>query len=234
MTEGKTARGASSPAKPALTMPEPLSHTRAATSSSAMLKVKCLEICGGRRGKTCEHKGAEQGERRRRARVRVRSNLSERSRLKSQICPLFFPGRRRRPRPLPALGASAPPRPRRLGRLTHPERRGARATALVLLSAKRSGSRWSVSAFTISSALTLSKSHQSTLPRVELGTEDQGVSIVERHLDLPPSGSPRCHHGTQGWPRSGMSPPAGALRGLFPFTGGASPSYTSWPSRRAG
>ena len=200
----------------------------------------------------------------------VRSNLSERSRLKSQICPLFFPGRRRRPRPLPALGASAPPRPRRLGRLTHPERRGARARrarrahreggrapcfgcepvscvscqsesthgdyseTLVLLSAKRSGSRWSVSAFTISSALTLSKSHQSTLPRVELGTEDQGVSIVERHLDLPPSGSPRCHHGTQGWPRSGMSPPAGALRGLFPFTGGASPSYTSWPSRRAG
>merc|ERR1719318_254527 len=32
--EGKTARGASSPANPALHMPEPLSQTRAATSSS--------------------------------------------------------------------------------------------------------------------------------------------------------------------------------------------------------
>ena len=35
--DGKTARGASSPAKPALHMPEPLSTTRAATSSSHML-----------------------------------------------------------------------------------------------------------------------------------------------------------------------------------------------------
>eukprot|EP00441_Pelagodinium_beii_P040640 CAMPEP_0197647098 /NCGR_PEP_ID=MMETSP1338-20131121/24157_1 /TAXON_ID=43686 ORGANISM="Pelagodinium beii, Strain RCC1491" /NCGR_SAMPLE_ID=MMETSP1338 /ASSEMBLY_ACC=CAM_ASM_000754 /LENGTH=60 /DNA_ID=CAMNT_0043220809 /DNA_START=51 /DNA_END=230 /DNA_ORIENTATION=- len=34
--EGKTALGASSPAKPALHMPLPLSTTRAATSSSAM------------------------------------------------------------------------------------------------------------------------------------------------------------------------------------------------------
>ena len=34
LTEGKTARGASSPAKPALHMPEPLSITKAATSSS--------------------------------------------------------------------------------------------------------------------------------------------------------------------------------------------------------
>lgn len=33
--EGKTARGASSPAKPALTKPEPLSHTRAVVSSSS-------------------------------------------------------------------------------------------------------------------------------------------------------------------------------------------------------
>jgi len=32
--EGKTARGASSPAKPALHMPDPLSQTRAVTSSS--------------------------------------------------------------------------------------------------------------------------------------------------------------------------------------------------------
>merc|ERR1711924_291701 len=35
--DGKTARGASSPAKPALHMPEPLSTTRACTSSSAMV-----------------------------------------------------------------------------------------------------------------------------------------------------------------------------------------------------
>ena len=35
--EGKTALGASSPAKPALHMPEPLSMTKAATSSSHML-----------------------------------------------------------------------------------------------------------------------------------------------------------------------------------------------------
>ncbi len=36
--EGKTARGASSPAKPALHMPEPLSTTRAAASSSHILR----------------------------------------------------------------------------------------------------------------------------------------------------------------------------------------------------
>ena len=35
--EGNTARGASSPAKPALHIPEPLSTTKAATSSSAIL-----------------------------------------------------------------------------------------------------------------------------------------------------------------------------------------------------
>lgn len=33
--EGKTARGASSPAKPAFTMPDPLSHTMALTSPSS-------------------------------------------------------------------------------------------------------------------------------------------------------------------------------------------------------
>ncbi len=38
--EGNTARGASSPAKPALHMPDPLSITRAAVSSSAMV-AKC-------------------------------------------------------------------------------------------------------------------------------------------------------------------------------------------------
>jgi hypothetical protein len=41
ITDGKTARGASSPAKPAFTMPEPLSHTRAATSSSAIVSLAC-------------------------------------------------------------------------------------------------------------------------------------------------------------------------------------------------
>jgi hypothetical protein len=39
--EGKTARGASSPANPALHMPEPLSTTRAATSSSHILTDFC-------------------------------------------------------------------------------------------------------------------------------------------------------------------------------------------------
>jgi hypothetical protein len=34
--DGKTARGASSPAKPALHIPDPLSTTKAATSSSAI------------------------------------------------------------------------------------------------------------------------------------------------------------------------------------------------------
>lgn len=48
--DGKTARGASSPAKPALHMPEPLSQTRAATSSSA-IAITCWwrdETTGGR------------------------------------------------------------------------------------------------------------------------------------------------------------------------------------------
>jgi hypothetical protein len=44
--DGKTARGASSPANPALHMPEPLSTTRAATSSSHMV----LEVSMGRVG----------------------------------------------------------------------------------------------------------------------------------------------------------------------------------------
>lgn len=39
--DGKTALGASSPANPALHMPEPLSTTRAATSSSHMLMCGC-------------------------------------------------------------------------------------------------------------------------------------------------------------------------------------------------
>lgn len=41
--EGKTARGASSPAKPALHIPEPLSTTKAATSSSHILLVWVFE-----------------------------------------------------------------------------------------------------------------------------------------------------------------------------------------------
>ncbi len=40
--EGKTARGASSPAKPALHMPDPLSTTRAAASSSHILELLLL------------------------------------------------------------------------------------------------------------------------------------------------------------------------------------------------
>lgn len=46
--EGKTARGASSPAKPALHMPEPLSTTRAAISSSM---VSCGESWAMSRGR---------------------------------------------------------------------------------------------------------------------------------------------------------------------------------------
>ena len=46
--DGKTARGASSPAKPALHMPEPLSTTNAATSSSHILNLtsRGLEVEG--------------------------------------------------------------------------------------------------------------------------------------------------------------------------------------------
>lgn len=41
--DGKTARGASSPANPALTRPEPLSHTKAVVSSSShMFRLFCL------------------------------------------------------------------------------------------------------------------------------------------------------------------------------------------------
>lgn len=42
--DGKTARGASSPAKPALHIPEPLSTTKAATSSSHILAVWVLNL----------------------------------------------------------------------------------------------------------------------------------------------------------------------------------------------
>lgn len=48
--EGKTARGASSPAKPALHIPEPLSITRAAVSSSAIgREVEMKAECRARR-----------------------------------------------------------------------------------------------------------------------------------------------------------------------------------------
>ena len=49
--EGNTALGASSPAKPALHMPDPLSMTRAATSSSHMLKVGGLQVKTKRSGR---------------------------------------------------------------------------------------------------------------------------------------------------------------------------------------
>ena len=58
MTEGKTARGASSPAKPALTMPEPLSHTRAATSSSAIVVVVGGRVICGAEGSGASEPGA--------------------------------------------------------------------------------------------------------------------------------------------------------------------------------
>ena len=47
--DGKTARGASSPAKPALHMPEPLSTTRAATSSSDCKRRGYHGLGGGER-----------------------------------------------------------------------------------------------------------------------------------------------------------------------------------------
>ena len=60
--EGKTARGASSPAKPALHMPEPLSTTRAATSSSHILSVLSgtgVVKPGDPRGSECEDTGPD-------------------------------------------------------------------------------------------------------------------------------------------------------------------------------
>lgn len=41
--EGNTALGASSPAKPAFTRPEPLSHTRAVVSSSSHMMASVRE-----------------------------------------------------------------------------------------------------------------------------------------------------------------------------------------------
>lgn len=61
--EGKTARGASSPANPALTKPEPLSHTRAVVSSSShMIRLywgglKCEGEHGGGRNTRGEDLG---------------------------------------------------------------------------------------------------------------------------------------------------------------------------------
>lgn len=49
--DGKTARGASSPAKPAFTSPEPLSHTRAVVSSSSHILAQL------RRGLQVEERG---------------------------------------------------------------------------------------------------------------------------------------------------------------------------------
>lgn len=58
--EGKTARGASSPAKPAFTSPEPLSHTRAVVSSSSHILAEL------RRDLQIEGSRAAQAQRRRR------------------------------------------------------------------------------------------------------------------------------------------------------------------------
>lgn len=58
--DGKTARGASSPANPALTRPEPLSHTRAVVSSSSHMfglfwAGLLYETEDGKTGKTLVH-----------------------------------------------------------------------------------------------------------------------------------------------------------------------------------
>lgn len=52
--DGKTARGASSPANPALTKPEPLSHTRAVVSSSSHISGSHLPVPGAERHKISE------------------------------------------------------------------------------------------------------------------------------------------------------------------------------------
>ena len=64
-TDGKTARGASSPAKPALHMPEPLSTTSACTSSSSPCertsersKAQCAKMREGRGG-TVTYRGGK-------------------------------------------------------------------------------------------------------------------------------------------------------------------------------
>lgn len=72
--EGKTARGASSPAKPAFTSPEPLSHTRAVVSSSSHILAQLrrgLQMESGAAGAQCPRwrcplapqEGPEQGRR---------------------------------------------------------------------------------------------------------------------------------------------------------------------------
>ncbi len=52
--DGKTARGASSPAKPALHIPDPLSTTRAAASSSHIVVVVVVELTINRRELMCQ------------------------------------------------------------------------------------------------------------------------------------------------------------------------------------
>lgn len=47
--EGKTALGASSPAKPAFTRPEPLSHTRAVVSSSSHMMASVKDEVKGKK-----------------------------------------------------------------------------------------------------------------------------------------------------------------------------------------
>lgn len=55
--EGNTALGASSPAKPAFTRPEPLSHTSAVVSSSSHM---LLAVCGAR-GREAQGDGGAHG-----------------------------------------------------------------------------------------------------------------------------------------------------------------------------
>lgn len=52
--EGKTARGASSPAKPAFTSPEPLSHTRAVVSSSSHILAQLQRGLRGEQSKAAQ------------------------------------------------------------------------------------------------------------------------------------------------------------------------------------
>ena len=52
--DGKTARGASSPAKPAFTSPEPLSHTRAVVSSSSHILAQLRRGLRGEQSKAAQ------------------------------------------------------------------------------------------------------------------------------------------------------------------------------------
>lgn len=103
--EGKTARGASSPAKPALTKPEPLSHTRAVVSSSS-------HILGRQPGAGRHERGPGHG--RGRSAYRVESRMASPAPL-AQSQPASQPStlapRRRLPAAHLVLSARPPPPP---------------------------------------------------------------------------------------------------------------------------